>query len=72
VDPKVLRGAIEQALERRAEREAERIRVEVSDGTVTLSGTVRSWLEKNAILGSAGHAPGVAQINDHLRIDPFF
>jgi osmotically-inducible protein OsmY len=72
VDPKVVQGAIEQALERRAEREAERIRVEVSDGSVTLSGTVRSWLEKNAILGSARHAPGVARINDHLRIDPFF
>lgn len=72
VDPKVVRGAIEQAFERRAEREAERIRVEVSDGSVTLSGTVRSWLEKNAILGSAGHAPGVERIKDHLRIDPFF
>lgn len=71
VDPKVVRGAIEEALERRAEREAERIRVEVRDGSVTLSGTVRSWLEKDAILGSAGHAPGVERIKDRLRIDPF-
>jgi osmotically-inducible protein OsmY len=72
VDPTLVRGAIEQALERRAEREAEQIRVDVSDGAVTLSGTVRSWLEKDAILGSAGHAPGVVKINDHLRINPFF
>lgn len=72
VDPTLVRGAIEQALERRAEREAEQIRVDVSDGAVTLSGTVRSWLEKDAILGSAGHAPGIVKINDHLRINPFF
>ncbi len=72
VDPKIVRAAIEEALARRADREAERIRVDVTDGSVTLSGTVRSWLEKDAILGSAGHAPGVERIKDHLRVDPFF
>ena len=71
-DPKIVRAAIEEALARRADREAERIRVDVTDGSVTLSGTVRSWLEKDAILGSAGHAPGVERIKDHLRVDPFF
>ena len=42
-DPGKLRKSIEQALERRADREAERIRVAVEDGIVTLEGRVRTW-----------------------------
>jgi osmotically-inducible protein OsmY len=71
-EPKVVLKAIEEALERRAEREAERINVEVQGGTVTLSGRVRSWLERNAILRSVEHATGVTSVSDKLRIDPFF
>jgi osmotically-inducible protein OsmY len=59
-------------LERRAEREAERLRIEVGDGTVNLWGRVHSWQEKRAVLGSIMHAPGVRAVNDHLRIDPYF
>jgi osmotically-inducible protein OsmY len=51
-----VRRAIETALERRAEREAKRIQVDVEDGTVTLTGWVRTWLEKQSIIGAAGHA----------------
>lgn len=61
---------IEEALERRAEREAKRINVEVVDSTVTLSGAVRSWAEKRAILGSVSHAPGVREVNEKLFVDP--
>ena len=71
-DPADLRTDIEGALERRADREAERIRVEVSDGTVNLWGRVHSWQEKRAVIGSISHAPGVREVNDHLRIDPYF
>jgi osmotically-inducible protein OsmY len=71
VDPRLLLGAIEQALERRATREANRIEVAVRDGKVTLSGTVHSWSEKRAILGLAGHAPGVREVEDGLRVDPY-
>lgn len=74
--PKVAMGtvrhAIEAALKRRAERETERIQVDVKDGAVSLSGQVHNWHEKQAILGAAGHAPGVQRIEDHLRIQPFF
>jgi osmotically-inducible protein OsmY len=72
VEPGEIRKKIEEALERRAEREAESIRVEAADGTVTLSGRVRSWLEKDAVVGAVGHAPGVRSVNDKLRVDPFF
>ena len=72
VDLEELRLNIEDALERRAEREAERLRVEVSDGQIDLWGRVHSWQEKRAVLGSIIHAPGVNKVNDHLRIDPYF
>jgi osmotically-inducible protein OsmY len=72
VDPQELREEIEYALERRADREAERLRIEVHDGAVDLFGRVHSWQEKRAVVGSISHAPGVTQIKDHLRIDPYF
>ena len=67
-----LREGIEDALETRADREAERLRIEVHDGEVSLWGRVHSWQEKRAVLGSISHAPGVTQVRDHLRIDPYF
>jgi osmotically-inducible protein OsmY len=72
VDPRELREHIEYALERRADREAERLRVDVKDGAVELWGRVHSWQEKRAVIGSIGHAPGVTEVRDHLRIDPYF
>jgi osmotically-inducible protein OsmY len=72
VEAEDLREAIEEALERRAEREARRIKVEVEDGAVTLSGRVRSWAEKRAILGIVSHAPGVRSVNENLFVDPMF
>jgi osmotically-inducible protein OsmY len=70
VEPEEVRQMIEDALERRAEREAKRIHVEVNDRTVSLSGTVRSWAEKRAILGIVSHAPGVRGVNENLFVDP--
>jgi osmotically-inducible protein OsmY len=67
-----LREAIEQALERRAEREARRIKVEVHDSQVFLSGRVRSWAEKRAILGIVSHAPGVRAVDESLFVDPMY
>ena len=71
VEPVAVRQMIEEALERRAEREAEQIGVAVDDGKVTLSGKVHSWLEKDAVVGVVGHAPGVRTVNDRLRIEPW-
>jgi osmotically-inducible protein OsmY len=69
--PTIVRERIEEALERGAQHEAKRIKVEVSDGTVTLSGSVRSWLEEEAVVGAVSHAPGVQKVKDHLSINPY-
>jgi osmotically-inducible protein OsmY len=71
LDPAKLRKSIEEALERRAEREAEKVRVRVEDGTVVLEGKVRTWPEKQAILGAVSHAPGVREVTDKLTINPW-
>lgn len=65
-----VRKAIEQALERRAEREARHIRVEVHDGTVTLTGTVHTWAERKSVLAAARFTPGVRSVDDRLRVEP--
>jgi len=65
-----VRIAIEEAIERQAARTAERIRVAVCDGVVTLAGKVRSLREKQAVLAAIGHAPGVTTVDDQLLVDP--
>ena len=64
-----VRRAIEQALERRAEREARRIRVDVKDGAVTLTGTVHSWAERKSVVAAARFTPGVQMVEDRLRTE---
>ncbi len=71
VEPERVKSLIEDVLERRADREANRIRVSVDEGDVTLTGAVKSWDEKEVILGALGHTPGVKMIRDHLFIDPY-
>ena len=70
-DPGQLRKSIEQALERRAEREAEKVRVVLDNGTVTLEGRVRTWPERTAVLGAVSHAPGVREVRDRLTVNPW-
>jgi len=64
-----VRRSIEEALERRAEREARRIRVDVKDGTVTLTGAVHSWAERKSVVAAARFTPGVQVVEDHLRTE---
>jgi len=71
VDPAAVRLQIERALERRAEREARRITVAVKDGVVTLTGSVQSWAERNAVERVAGSASGVTGIDDRIVVDPY-
>lgn len=66
-----LKLEIEGALERQTEREARRIGVFVKDGVVTLTGTLRSWGEKNAIERVVGHAEGVRRVEDKTTVDPY-
>ena len=69
-DTEDVRKAIEQALERRAEREARRIRVDVLDGAVTLTGSVHTWAERKSVLAAARFTPGVRSVDDRLRVEP--
>jgi osmotically-inducible protein OsmY len=71
VYPYDVRTAIQEALERQAERSAGRVQLEVNDGRVSLSGVVHSWAEKRAAIGAAIGTPGVRQVEDHLRIEPY-
>lgn len=66
-----LRGAIEEALERQAEREADRIRLEVEDGHVVVSGTVHSWAERRAVVGAVRGTRGVRSVETNLRVEPY-
>lgn len=69
--PEEVHEAILTALRRQAEREADRVEVEVRGETVVLNGRVRTWAEKRAVLGAAGHTPGIRSVEDHLRIAPY-
>lgn len=71
VEPERVKFLIEDVLERRADREANRIKVRVDKGEVTLTGAVNSWEEKKAVMGAVSHAPGVTAVHDHLFIDPY-
>jgi len=64
-----LHSAISSALQRQAAREAEHVQVDVHDGSVTLTGTIHSWSERRAIIGTIRGTPGVDVIIDELRID---
>ena len=71
VESERIKLLIEDVLERRAGIEAKRIRVSVDEGEVTLTGEVKSWDEKKAILGDVGSLSGVRDIHDHLLIVPY-
>jgi len=61
---------IDNVLARRAHREAGGINVHVAHGTVTLTGHVRSWAEKQALLGAISHARGIHSVQDRIEIAP--
>jgi osmotically-inducible protein OsmY len=66
-----IKNDIEEALERQTAREARRLDVSVHDGTVTISGAVRSWGEKNAVERVAWATPGVRRLEDRTTVDPY-
>ncbi len=70
VSPETIRRQIEEALDRQTAREVRRINVSVQDGVVTLSGSVRSWTEKNALERAAYYSPGVKRVVDNTTVDP--
>lgn len=65
-----VRAKIEAAFTRSAEIDARRINVAAQDGTVILTGNVRSWAERQEAEQAAWAAPGVTHVDDRLSITP--
>jgi osmotically-inducible protein OsmY len=59
---------IEEALRRQAMRDAQQIHVAVSGDTVTLTGRVHSWQERQAAQGIAWSGPGVRSVRNELEV----
>lgn len=70
VAPTEIKRKIEEAFQRSALIDANRLTVEVSVGGVTLSGTVRSWAEREVAERTAWAAPGVISVDNRITVSP--
>ena len=61
---------IQSELARMADLDAKCIDVAVSDGTVTLRGSVRSWVERDKATQAAWSLPGVSRVENFIEITP--
>jgi osmotically-inducible protein OsmY len=63
-----IRGKIHQSFKRHADKDADKIQIAVADGTVTLSGVVSTWREREDAESAAWAAPGVAHVKNLLSV----
>jgi osmotically-inducible protein OsmY len=63
-----VRTRIEQALERSAAVDASRVRVDVSNSMVSLSGEVQSRAARREVEQAAWSSPGVTRVENRLRV----
>lgn len=63
-----IKEKIREAFRRSAELDADRIEIEATDGTVTLSGIVHSLIERDEADRVAWAAPGVAKVENNLTV----
>jgi osmotically-inducible protein OsmY len=65
-----LHRRIVSALHRNADLDARNMRVTVAGDVVTLSGTVGSWLQREAAERGAASAPGVRRVDNRVLVVP--
>lgn len=63
-----VKSRIENALKRSAELDAAKISVDAADGSVKLTGRVRSWAARDDAERAAWSAPGVTSVKDELTV----
>lgn len=62
---------IVEALHRNADFDARHISVSIREGVVTLTGTVMSWLQRDAVERAAASAPGITRVENNIVVVPF-
>jgi osmotically-inducible protein OsmY len=71
VSPLDVKAKIEQAFKRSAEVDSAHVKVDVHDGQITLTGTVKSLHEREQAELAAWSAPGVTKVEDRITVSPF-
>jgi osmotically-inducible protein OsmY len=66
--PADIRDRIVQALKRQAELDMKNIRIEVSEGAVTLEGKVHSLTERRVAEQAVWAVPGIREVRDRLSV----
>lgn len=64
----VIKSSIERSIGRSARLRSESISVGVSGSTVTFTGTVGSWADREAVAAVAWKTPGVTNVVDNLTV----
>ena len=67
-----IRKRIVHALHRSADVNARQVDVKVDGHVATLTGTVGSWLQREAAEDAAGSAPGITRVDNQVVIVPSF
>jgi Ala-tRNA(Pro) deacylase len=70
VQPSEIKAKIASALQRSAMLDAGQIQVETHGAKVVLHGNVRAWMERETAERAAWAAPGVAEVENHITVQP--